>query len=154
MVASVIEKLRNLASDPAATSHEAEIARSKIALLERTEPASSMQHGGHATLPDAYETRNHLRQMPVGGTGWMVPWGMVVDEQGRLYLHAEYTFEPRPGGTFCLYVEHQTDGYHVWLDGARRYGHTWDKSSSSWDKDIPVSRVHEGHIPLPDHRRY
>ena len=95
----------------------------------------------YATFPSHLLESNKLSDMPVGGYGWIVPWGMVVDMNDRMYLNASYTFKPKMWGTSCVYVERHRDGYHVWVD---RVGDTykWDRSDGPWGKDIPVRTLH------------
>lgn len=141
-----IRAMRSLGNDPGAKPAEAQNA---LAMADRLEARLELlpSQSAQATLPKHLETSTHLCQMKVGQSGWMVPWGMVADEHGRLYLHARYTFESRQGGTGCLYVELRSDGYHVWTSEAERQGYSWDRRDSSWGQDIPVREIHVREAP-------
>ena len=64
-----------------------------------------------ATLPKNFENQNQLKNMKVGQSGYIVPWGMWVDLNGNCWLNEDYEFDSTPGGTVQLKVTRVVDGY-------------------------------------------
>jgi len=64
-----------------------------------------------AKLPSNFENNNQLKNMKVGDSGYIVPWGMWVDMDGNAWLNENYDFDPVPGGTVQLKVTRVVDGY-------------------------------------------
>jgi hypothetical protein len=59
--------------------------------------------------------------LPVGKSGFTVPWAMVVTPNRSCFLRAGYTFHPAPFGTAAMHVTRHADGYEVKLDRSFRY---------------------------------
>lgn len=75
-----------------------------------------------AKLPDTHFELNTLAQMPVGGSGYTVPWAMAVfSGSNDCYLNGSYTFHEQPGGTVRMHVERRRDGYYVKLVRDHKY---------------------------------
>jgi hypothetical protein len=66
-----------------------------------------------ARLPAAIREAT-VATMEPGRPYWTVPWAMLADEDGRLWLRPGYTAWDRPGGTARMRMELREDGYHVW----------------------------------------
>lgn len=90
----------------------------------------------NAKLPRSVETVT-LADMAVGTTGYTVPWAMYADQDRKLWLDPNFTFEERSGGTVQMHVTRTDEGFRV------RYvpGETYEPGSSraSRDRDgLPV----------------
>lgn len=66
----------------------------------------------NAELPKSIETVT-LADMPVGVTAYTVPWAMYADQDRKLWLDPNFTFERRPGGTVQMCVTRIDEGFRV-----------------------------------------
>jgi hypothetical protein len=64
-----------------------------------------------AKLPVNFENNSQLKNMKVGESGYIVPWGMWVDMDGNSYLNENYNLHPTPGGTVQLKITKVSGGY-------------------------------------------
>jgi hypothetical protein len=93
-------------------------------------------------LPSDLEETNTFERMPIGATGYTVPWAMFADASGELYLNSKYTFDAEPGGTMQLQVLHTPQGFIVDVSRCRDY--RWNKSNPSYVgtfTPLPVMKI-------------
>lgn len=74
-----------------------------------------------ARLPKQNENHDTLAELPVGMSGWTVPWAMESYGPNGCYLSADYHYWPGQHGTVQMLVEHREDGYHVWIKAGEKY---------------------------------
>lgn len=75
-------------------------------------------------LPENNTDKNKLRNMAIGQTGYMVPWGMWVDSDGTCYVNEQYGFTNSPFGTSLLKVTRVESGYVVHIHESN---HKWSR---------------------------
>jgi hypothetical protein len=61
-----------------------------------------------------------IKDMIIGETGWIVPWGMYADSDGYLYVNGGYTYSNVPGGTVDTKIEMTSRGLIVDISRSRR----------------------------------
>jgi len=85
-----------------------------------------------------------LDSMSTGDVVFTVPWAMLVDSNGRCWLHPKYTAHTQPVGTVQMRVKLQEDGYHVWRVDGYRYSpiHSLGFASPADNKYLPVVELH------------
>jgi hypothetical protein len=66
----------------------------------------------NAELPKSIETVT-LADMPVGMTAYTVPWAMYADQDRKLWLDPNFTFERKSGGTVQMRVTRLDEGFRV-----------------------------------------
>lgn len=66
----------------------------------------------NAELPKSMETVT-IADMPVGLTAYTVPWAMYADQDRKLWLNPDFTFEGRPGGTVQMRITRADEGFRV-----------------------------------------
>lgn len=71
-----------------------------------------MSRTKQAKLPEKHR-EVVLAEMPVGTTGYLVPWMMSVDSERRCWLNDEVPVHPSRYGTCTLWVEKTSDDYIV-----------------------------------------
>ncbi len=74
-----------------------------------------------ARLPDELVAHDSIAEMEIGDEGWMVPWGMSVDEQQGCWLNGKYTVAAEPHGTSTMRVRRAFVGYFVTLPDGQAY---------------------------------
>lgn len=82
-----------------------------------------------------------IRNMKVGDNGWTVPWAMSIDAKHHYWLDSVYTVEyQKPGGTVCLRVEKEADGYYVVYDpnAGNEDNYRWDVVGIDTERYVPV----------------
>lgn len=89
-----------------------------------------------ARLPTKYYQRS-LSRLPIGATGYTVPWAMRVDERGECWLKADYPYDNTSHGTMCMMVENTSRGFVVTIPVD--YGHQWEREVVK--SGIPVVEV-------------
>ena len=62
-------------------------------------------------LPNKFITGNHIKDMKIGQSGYIVPWGMHLECNGECFLNENYTYHDNPGGTVQLKITRIVDGY-------------------------------------------
>ena len=75
-------------------------------------------------LPENNTDKNKLRDMAIGQTGYMVPWGMWVDLDGTCYVNEQYPITNSPFGTSSLKVTRVESGYVVHIHESN---HKWSR---------------------------
>ncbi len=55
-----------------------------------------------ARMPKKYIEHNTLAELPIGSSGWTVPWAMMVTTDREYYLCGSYTYHREPGGTVTM----------------------------------------------------
>lgn len=94
---------------------------------------------GQAVLPKALAARV-IGSMETGQTGYAVPWAMLADMDGKLWLKPEYDLRAEPAGTCQMRVELRADGYHVTPAPGNTY-----QNERRWQKNLrPVAVLEEG----------
>jgi hypothetical protein len=63
-----------------------------------------MQTINGRTVLDPEDFEPILKTMPIGGTGWIVPWAVGVDHEDTLYLSLGTHYEQRSMGTMNTLV--------------------------------------------------
>jgi hypothetical protein len=52
-----------------------------------------------------------LKDLPVGSSGYTVPWALWVDPERRTWLHPDYPVYEEPQGHAAMWVAHTPEGY-------------------------------------------
>ena len=82
-----------------------------------------------AKLPEQFEENNQLKNMDIGDSGYIVPWGMWMDLDGNCFLNESYTHQPNTGGTVQLKITRVIDGYIAHIHEMQD-DYKWEKQSS------------------------
>lgn len=96
----------------------------------------------NARLPqDRY--KNTLGTMPIGASGYTVPWAMWPDEDGELWLHGGYNYLDSPRGTVGMKVTRREDGYEVDISANHAKSFRWRAGQGFMGKmdDLPVIKI-------------
>jgi hypothetical protein len=64
-----------------------------------------------AKLPSTFENTDQLKNMKVGESGYITPWGMWIDMDGNSWLNENYELHDSTGGTVQLKITRVLDGY-------------------------------------------
>ena len=82
--------------------------------------------------------------MNVGDIRYIVPWGMVVDNNRNCWLIPSYSVDTRPGGTVEMKIERREDGFHAWMPLDAKWNVREDSSCecSLSKQHIPVAVLH------------
>ena len=89
------------------------------------------------TLPEDMEQET-ISGMPVGESGYTVPWAMWADLNRVLWINGNYSIHKKPHGTVCMFVERTKEGVVVYRRtiGDHKYQ---PRHSGDWtDSAIPV----------------
>ena len=62
-----------------------------------------------------------LCELPIGATGWTVPWAMQADEEECLWVDSSCSIEKEREGTCTMRVRREADGVWVVLTERRDY---------------------------------
>ena len=81
-----------------------------------------------AKLPEQFEESNQLKNMDIGDSGYIVPWGMWMDLDGNCFLNEAYTHSPTPRGTVQLKITRVIDGYIAHIHEMND-DYKWDRQS-------------------------
>jgi hypothetical protein len=92
--------------------------------------------------------QNKIRDLPVGATGYTVPWALMVDEDGAVYIRGDYMIEVRPMGTVEMQVLRKPEGLYVteqkrgseFLDPRG----SMDHAIRCWDAEPVVGWIRDG----------
>ncbi len=90
------------------------------------------QQGGVAKIPESFIEKDTIANMKIGEQRYIVPWGMVVDEENGAWLVGKYKTYEKAQGTTQLGVTRADDGFYVDLQDV---DYEWDK------KDIGNSGI-------------
>ena len=71
-------------------------------------------------LPQEFIEKTISTMFP-GETLYTVPWALVVDEDGEIWLRGEFAVSEEPGGTVQMQVHREPGGYKVMLDPSYKY---------------------------------
>lgn len=96
---------------------------------------------GWIILPPSLRART-IQELQDKESGWTVPWSMLVDRNGKMWLHPECPLEEAPGGTYELKVVRQGDAYSVYLSPSSDY--KWEKE----DRASYKGKTDVGWIPV------
>ncbi|AOZ63813.1 hypothetical protein SEA_WEASELS2_235 [Rhodococcus phage Weasels2] len=108
------------------------------------EPAKVIEHKrkGPAILPDSHleDHEDCIENLPVGRTAYTVPWAMWVNSKGECFLHPQYTWDRKPGGTVDMLIRRERDGFYVKIPPDEKYErrNSPGYNSSADTKYIPV----------------
>lgn len=64
-------------------------------------------------MPEFVNYDVQVRDMDIGQSGYMVPWGLAYDEHGLLWVNSHYQIHPAPLGTMTV---------RIWRLGAKAWG--------------------------------
>ncbi len=64
-------------------------------------------------LPETHVDRSGIRWMEPGSIGYAVPWAVMVDRDGNMWIHGGYPVSPYRGGTVQMLVKRTEDGVQV-----------------------------------------
>jgi hypothetical protein len=67
---------------------------------------------GQARLPES-RMETTIGAMPIGASGYTVPWAMWPDMDGKLWINGHYPIDRVPGGTVSMLVTRHEHGYEV-----------------------------------------
>ncbi len=84
-------------------------------------------------------TEVRVHDLEVGFRGFVVPWGMFVDEDWRFWLNGNYTVRVEPGEKALMEVAHTEGGYFVGVAGCPE--RTWSPEGGYSDPFVPVPVV-------------
>lgn len=135
-----------------ARSGEAHNAVRVMTLLDHPESNTA----GGAVLPEVLRQRA-IDDLAPGQSGWVVPWSMVADADGKLWLYTDAYIYERPGGTVEMKVVRTAGGYTVDIS---RTDHKWERRASKPDNGarvmcivgFPANNTTDG-ATLPNERR-
>lgn len=68
--------------------------------------------GDRPRLPE-HVYQDTVGDLKLGATGWTVPWALVADEEGDLYLLTGHSIHSSPGGTVQMFVQRLEGGFLV-----------------------------------------
>lgn len=79
-------------------------------------------------LPENKTDKKKIVNMAIGQIGYMVPWGMWVDQDGTCYVNEQYSFTNSPFGTSSLKVTRVESGYVVHIHESN---HKWSRCNGN-----------------------
>jgi len=81
-----------------------------------------MKTVGGWTVLDKDDYEPELKDLEVGKSGWIVPWAVMPDNEGVLYLRLEWSYDIRPMGTVDTQVTRLAeDRWRVWFTRPEKF---------------------------------
>jgi len=62
-----------------------------------------------------------IKDMLVGEKAYVIPWAVIVDLSGAVWIRADYPFHSEPKGTAQALIEKRADGFTVKVPRSYRY---------------------------------
>lgn len=87
---------------------------------------------------DKVQLENTIEQMKIGETGFIIPWGLLVDAKtGDAYLEKDLTVDPECHGTVEMQVTRtSTTDYEVDVSCVRQWTFLEDRLKPAQQKDL------------------
>lgn len=84
-----------------------------------------------AKLPDSHIRKNIIKDMPIGASGYTVPWALRVDMDGECYLNGDFSFYglSEKCGTICLKIKRVKEGYIAYINDL-------DDDNRDYDREV------------------
>lgn len=98
---------------------------------------------GGARFPDRLLEHGTVRNLPLGHSGYTVPWALAITRDARTFIHAGYEVQEEPGGTVRMRIERTPQGLVVFVPAAERFTKTSEvrHSGANFRDYLPVSNV-------------
>lgn len=82
-----------------------------------------------AKLPESFEEKSLICNMEIGDSGFITPWGMWMDNEGKCFLNEKYNLHPVEFGTANLKITRVIDGYLAHIHEMKD-DYKWEKQSN------------------------